>query len=528
MYIKKKGALLLILCLFVSMALPFDADAGKRSRRFLSDAASIEKGVPMQVEASIMLIDPPVATVNISGITVRGLDWGPYAERQQPKAWLVDPDDASLHEMVVARNYRDCNLAIAVRGECSDDQIYLRLEIPDAQKSILSPKMYGLYIATERMISAMGQFTIVGNPLPLQSTEPTIALSPVKGPIGTYVLLFGAGFTPKEGLNVRFDRVKIPVGGYLTPNDDGTFENVAFTIPSTLQRDNRIETVMPGAHTIDVVNSNLTHPRSASARFVVQEKVEYGEGEKKDQKELDQIEKDRKKQEQIDKEQKKLEEEQKKLEIEKVKKEKEKAELEKKLAESRKRQQEEDEAKKKTLLKREQDQLLKKLKENEWKQKEQEKKLDTIDKKQERLEKQEDLLKTWFCDSELPITFQPGCALLKKTPAKNLYEGKPCSADMPITFQPGCIGQIPALQKNLFAGKACSSDIPLVWQEGCIQQPRQEIKGEYEGKSCDPSKAITFQPGCIPVAPRVPEVQSFVGKKCNPLIPHYSQVGCIE
>ncbi|MEK7648686.1 MAG: hypothetical protein AAB400_02075 [Patescibacteria group bacterium] len=465
-------------------------------------------------EASIMLIDPPVATANVISIAVRGLDWGPYSERQNPKAWFVDPDDTTMYELTIARNYRDCTLTLAMRGECSDDQLFLRLEIPQDVRLKLTPKMYGLYVATEKMINAMGQFTLVANPLQKNISEPTLALSPVKGPTGTYVMLFGAGFTAKEGLNVRFDRVKVSVGGYLAPEDDGTFENIGITIPSMIERDNAKITIMPGTHTIDVVNNNPTNPRSAAAQFMVQEKIEYGTGEKKDQKELNQIEKDRKKQEQIDKEQKKLEDDQKKLEDEKAKKEKERTELQKQLAERK--------------LKREQEELQKKLKENERKQKEQEKKLNDIAKKQDGLEKREDSLKTWFCDPELPLTFQSGCTPLKKIPVKSPYEGRPCSADMPITFQPGCIGQISALQKNLFTGRACSSDIPLVWQDGCVQPPRQEMRGEYEGKSCDPSRAITFQPGCIPPPPKQPLVESFAGKKCNPYIPHYSQIGCIE
>ncbi len=450
-------------------------------------------------EASIMIIDPPVATVAILSIAVRGLDWGPYSERRDPQVWLIDPSSDVLYQLTVAKNYRDCSLALAVKNECSDDQLFLRLEIPDDVKKALEPKMYGLYIVTENNISALGQFTIVKNPLSKTITEPTLVIEPVKGPIGTYVMLFGAGF-PKEGLNVRFDRVKISVGGYLTPNDDGTFENVGVTIPATLTRDNKTIAITPGEHTIDVANDNPTNPRSASARFVVQDTIESGVSDKKlSKKEQDQIDKDRKNQEQIDKEQKKLEEEQKRLEKEKEQLEKEKAELAKHLEEQKKKEQQEQDRKKKAKLKREQRILERKLNEKERLKKEQEKKLSTIDKKQDLLDKKEDSLKTQFCDSELPLTFQPGCIPLKKEPVRSPYEGRPCSADMPITFQPGCVGQIPQVQRSLFAGKACSSDIPLVWQEGCIQQ-----------------------------SPRVPEVQSFVGKKCNPLIPHYSQVGCIE
>ncbi len=456
-------------------------------------------GAHAEKEASIMIIDPPVATTAIPSIAVRGLDWGPYSERRNPQAWLIDPSSDALYQLTVAKNYRDCSLALVMKNECSDDQLFLRLEIPDDVKEVLEPKIYGLYIVTEHKISALGQFTIVKNPLSKTITEPTLAIEPVKGPIGTYVMLFGAGF-PKEGLNVRFDRVKISVGGYLAPNNDGTFENVGMTIPATLTRDNKTIAVTPGEHTIDVANDNPTNPRSASARFVVQDTIESGVSDKKlSKKEQDQIDKDRKNKEQIDKQQQKLEEEQKKLEKEKVQLEKEKAELIQQLEEHKKKEQQEQDRKKKAKLKRDERRLQKKLDEKEKLKNEQEKKLSTIDKKQDSLDKKEDALKTQFCDPELPLTFQPGCIPLKKEPVRSSYEGRPCSADIPITFQPGCVGQILVLQKNLFIGKACSSDIPLVWQEGCIQQSQ-----------------------------KAPEIQSFIGKKCNQLIPHYFQIGCIE
>ncbi len=463
--------------------------------------------------ASIMLIDPPVATMNVISIAVRGLDWGPYKERQNPQAWLVDPVSDALYPLTVSRNYNDCSLALVVRDECSNDQIFLRLEIPEDTKSKLTAKTYGLYIVTENLISALGQFTIIDNPLSKDIIAPTLAIAPMKGPVKTYAMLFGAGFS-KEGLNVRFDGVKISVGGYFSPQNDGTFENVGITVPSTLVKDNKIIPVLPGEHTISISNDNPAHPVSATATFVVQEKVEY-ETKKQNKKEFEQIEKDRKLQEQIDKEQEKLKKDQKKIEEEKITNEKEKTDLQKKIDEQKK-------------LKRDQKLLQKKLDKQEKIRKEQDKKLSDIDKKQELLNKKEEKIKTKFCDAELPLTFQPDCIQLKKEITKSPYEGRPCSADTAITFQPGCIGQQPETQRKLFASKSCSNDIPLVWQEGCIQQPRQEVKGEYEGKICDISKAITFQPGCISPVRKESELQSSKGQKCDSLIPDYSQVGCIK
>lgn len=485
--------------------------------------AAVEKAEP-----SLMMIDPPVATAQVISIAAKGLDWGPHRDRRNPEAWLVDPDDSTLHPLTIARNYNDCGLELAMKGTCTDDQLFLRLEIPADVKGKLAAKMYGLYVKMENGMSALGQFTIVDNPLPEVVAQPTLAVEPIKGPVGTYVMLFGAGF-PEEGLNVRFDGVKISAGGYFTPDEKGSFENVAITIPSTITRDGKTIAVTPGEHTIDVSNDNPTNPRSAAVKFVVQEKVESGAGKKLSKKEQDQIDADRKKQEQIDKEQQRLEQEQKKLQQEKERIEKEKADLAKKLEEEKKKEQQEKDRTKKTKFKRGWQLLQKLLNDREKIRRDREKRLADIGKKQGTLDKQEDSLKTRFCEPDMPITFQPGCVPLKKEAPKSQYEGRPCSADLPITFQPGCIGQIPSIQRSLFIGKMCSQDIPLVWQEGCIQPPRSEVKSEYDGKPCDPSKAITFQPGCISPKPKEIEMSKpITGQKCNPLIPHYSQVGCIE
>ncbi|MBI4239421.1 hypothetical protein HY620_00335 [Candidatus Uhrbacteria bacterium] len=484
-----------------------------------------------QYKASIYLVDPPMATVNIPSIAVRGSDWGPYEKRRNVRAWFVDQENKSLHELKVDRNYRECAVGLyqGIAGGChttmEKDDLFLRLEIPDGVKHQLTSKNYLLYIRTENRIEAAAQFRILAKPSFESLEKPAIIAVPDHGPTGTTVALFGEGFARGEGLNLRFDSVRLPLGVYFSPERDGTFENILFSIPQTLQKKEGAKEIVvaidPGTHIITVSNDNPRTPLKAQTIFIVEKNSEQKKDDP-DQKKKEQAEKER-----LEKEQAALKKEQEKIKKEEERLEKERKELEKKL---KKKLEEEKNKKNETEKKRVEDER-KNIEEQLKRKKElEEKKEDRIE---QIIDRREEIAKR-FCDESLPITFQPGCIQKKSPPKKNLYDGQLCSADKPITFQPGCIAQRPLEQVKPFLGRPCSSDLPLIWQEGCVPEIKNPVNSEFEGKPCRADMAITFQPGCVSkprtniIEPSAQNQGSSSGKPCNPLIPTFSQPGCKE
>lgn len=504
-------------------------------------------------KASIFLIDPPAATVDITSIVVRGKGWGPYNNRRNLQAWLVDPEGEVMHELKVDRNYRDCGFIkgdTSITGKCllESDELFLRLEIPKDIQPKLKPQQYLVYVRTEKKVDAGGVFTILETPLLDKTKGEVITSIPRSGPTGTYTVLFGAGFPKKQSLDVRFDGVRLSLGGVLWPEDDGSFQNIGFFIPTTITRDKKIISITPGSHTIEVSNGNALARTSFIVDGSAEDKKKMDEEKlKKEREEKERVEKERKEKEQLQKEEEKLKKEQERVKKEEERLEKERKELEKKLNQKREEEKKKKEDDEKVRLEKERKELEKKL----------EKKKEDEKKKEERLEdiaERRDEIKDRFCDPNVPITFQPGCLSKKPLPQKSEFVGKACRADLAITLQTGCIAQDKEEQKQVFEGKPCSRDIPSIWQEGCIPHPKLDENNIFTGKSCRADLAIVFQPGCIPqprsegmsdygsiacranistvfqpgcIDPKIKTGYSPAGKQyCDPRIPSYTQPGC--
>ena len=429
-------------------------------------------------------------------------------------------------------------------------------------KFFLQPKTYVLYVRTENNIQGGAPFTLLAKPSFETKKGAQLTVTPNEGPYGTYAVLFGSGFPRGEGLSVRFDGVKISVGGYLAPNPDGTFDNVGITIPKILTKPGEFKsiTVAPGKHTIEVSNDNPANPIKASATFTITDKALTDADKKKQEAE------EKKKRDEALKKEEQLKKEKGQADKEQARTEKERIDLEKKLKEKQEQEERQKDARKKEQLRKQEEGLAKKLADKKKQEEQKEKKIEDIKKKQE------DLADT-FCNSDLPLTFQPGCIQKTKPPVKNKYEGLPCDADIAITLQPGCVSQKPIEQQiTLFAGKPCSTILPITFQPGCVSAPKIEISKPFAGKTCDTLLPRVWQEGCIDpsiktgIAPSgkkycditipsysqpgcepqpttetsaqanaqpatsTPAVsaQSSTPKKCDPAIPHYSQPGCVE
>lgn len=512
--------------------------------------------------AAIFLVDPPASTVDVISIAVRGDGWGRYDNRKYVQAWFVDPDTEKFYELKVDRNYRDCSFVKGEKltGRCilETDELFLRLEIPEAVKPNLVPKKYLLLVKTEKNVEAGAVFTILANPTLDTTDGAKIAVAPNHGPVGTSILLFGAGFPKKNIIDVRFDGVYTRLGGALWPNDDGTLENIPLTIPRVMSRNGKDVTITPGIHTIELSAGKV----SAKTSFVVEgspeDKKKEEEKKKKEEEERKRLEKE---QEQLKKEQEKIKKAEERLEQERKKLE---DALKKKKEQEKKEKDEEDKAR----LEKERKKLEEELKKKKEQEKKKEEQIENIKDRREEIDDR-------FCDETLPVTFQPGCVPQKKVDQKSqpkLYvldsQGKLCRPDLALTFQPGCIGQKLEEQKQLFAGKPCASDVVITFQPGCIipakssepstqyyvpdssgkmcrediaitfqpgcisrqgtERPQAQLYvPDSQGKACRADIAITFQPGCISQTP-TPVLKPFLGKTCNPNLPRIWQEGCID
>lgn len=530
-------------------------------------------------EASIYIVDPPMASANISSIAIRGSGWGIYNDRLSPRAWFVDPQSPELREefeLTLYRNYRDCSFIkndATIIGSCllEKDELFARFTVPTEVQERLEPKKYGIYVRTENGIDALGVFTVLAKPTLDTAKDPAIAIIPDHGPVKTYTVLFGAGFPQKPSIDLRFDGIWSSLGGTLWADENGTFENIGFSIPSFITKEGKSIAITPGKHTVRLSNGT----NSAEVTFVVDGIDEKQKKEEELKKKKEQEEKER-----LEKEEKKLKEEQ-----EKIKKEEERLEKErKKLEQDLKRKKEEEQKKKNNENRTRLEKERKKLEKNLKKKKEQEEKLEhrigDIDKRKEQI-------KDKFCDTDVPITFQPGCVQRGLTSPKSEFEGEPCRADnaitfqsgcraqdqveqkmlfegmkcstnLPITFQPGCTSRTPDEPVKLFVGKLCDQNLPRVWQEGCIdpsvktgiapsgkpycnpniptysqsscepQEPQVHVeKKSYTGKPCDQNLPRFWQEGCIDTE-AVEEPKSYSGKPCNPNLPLFWQTGCID
>ncbi len=479
-------------------------------------ANASDRSADVHRSGAIYVVDPEAASVTIPSISVRGREWGTYEERGAMRAWLIDLDSQEMFELIVARNYRDCSFVSGSKSEggciLEPDEIFLRLEIPENLKLFLPPKKYGLYVLAQNNIDAMARFTVLSQPLFQNKGEPSIALFPDGGPIGTYTVLFGAVFARGEGLSVRFDGVKISVGGYLAPDSQGTFDNAGFNIPGLLKKDESKILVQPGEHTIEVSNDNPQNMVRASAVFTVTQG-------RRDQKTIDeQRKKEQEERERLKKEDERLKKEKEQAEKEQARIEKERKELQRKLKEKQEEERKQQDEERKQIEK-ERKGIAKKLKRKREEEKKKEQLIDTIEKQRDDIEKR-------FCDPLLPITFQPECISKKPIFTKSEYEGQPCRADLSITFQPGCVAQIPAEQKKLFEGKICNSDIPRVWQEGCVDVNLKTGVG-IEGKPyCNPLVPTYSQTECEKQPENSPE-KPFAAKQCDPNLPRVWQEGCV-
>jgi len=488
----------------------------------IAHSATLPAGqVAPERQAQIFLVDPSAATADVISIAVRGSDWGPYDDRGTTHAWLVDQETNQMYELKIDRNYRDCMFSVNngnLTGGCSSsmqkNELFLRLVIPDELKLSLQPKTYVIYVRTDNNIYGGAPFTLLGKPTFNSDTGARIAVAPQEGPYGTYAVLFGAGFPKGQGLNVRFDGVRVSVGGYLAPNPDGTFDNVGFYIPVTLKGlDGKTINVTVGKHTIEVSNDNPQNMAKASTIFTIIDKAQTDADKKKQQ-----LEEQKKKDEALKKEQQ-LKADKEKADKEQALLEQQRKDLEKQVQQKQDEQKKQQDTVKKEQLLKEQQDLAKKLADKKKQEQQKEQKVEDIKKKQS------DLADT-FCDASLPITFQPGCIQKVKTNTKSKYDGLPCDADIAITFQPGCIAQKPIEQISLFKGKPCSSNLPITFQPGCISSfPTVPVK-QYSGKPCDPNLPRVWQEGCVDASIKTGLAPS--GKQyCDPTTPSYSQPGCV-
>ncbi len=530
----------------ILLSLPRSTPAGTHTFTVSEDGGSAETRIEIpklpeneevaKLKPVIILVNPPLGTVDVLAIRVKGKDWGNYKKRRYVQAWLVNPDNTEqAYELTVFRNYAPCSFTIGggkIVGGCGTselDELSLHLEIPESLKKDLAPHKYLLHVKTENGLEAAAMFQIITTPDLSKVEKPTIVVSPInRGPVGHVFVLSGGGFGSMEVLTYRFDGVKLPIGGVLQTDTKGQFDNVAFVIPSNLKIDEKFKEVLPGTHTIDISGGNGKNIHSASTPFIVErDGTEEKKDDKDKKKEDDKIEKERKEKEQIEKDKQKLDTEREKAEKEKERLDKEQKEIEKKLKEKAEKEGLEKDKDVKEKLQKEQDELSKKLKEKEKEEKKVDDKLQKIDKKEEILDKKEEKIKTNFCDPVLPITFQPGCVQLKKADEKSPYAGKLCQPDQSITFQPGCVSGQPLEQEKLFKGKTCSSDIPLVWQEGCVPIVRAVEQSPYSGKQCSADLPIVFQPGCVPVQ-RSEQVSQYAGQQCREDMAITFQPGCVS
>ncbi|MBI4268395.1 hypothetical protein HY627_01000 [Candidatus Uhrbacteria bacterium] len=427
-----------------------EGDAGLRAE--LVVAIPPPEQIKVQKERpKISLVEPPMATVDVSSIRVLGEHWGPYALRTTARAWLLPPEHPENGvEVSVTRNY-------------NDDELSLSIELsPEARA--LPPRDYILYVITNAGHEATAPFFLIPKPDLSGVAKPTIVLNPKSGPIGSYVVMTAAGFSPRTGGVVRFDGVQFP--NLVVTDERGAFDNAGFAIPRTIEKDGKIIVLGRGIHTVEVDAGN---GQRAKASFEITE----GEHTPETKKEKDAVLKDEKKKSE---DLKKDEREQKKLYDEVKKKADEITALKKKLS------------KKKSIA----DFL---------------KKLDALKKKKSALDSkiQIELYSGKPCSADLAITFQRGCIPPRPLaePARP-YAGKPCDTSLPRVWQEGCVAPPTASPPVSYYAK------------------------DSEGKPCRPELAITFQPGCIPPPPATGDpLPSAAGKKCDPSVPSYSQKGCV-
>ncbi|MDO8489825.1 MAG: hypothetical protein Q7S47_00240 [bacterium] len=439
------------------------------------------------LKPSIVVVDPPAGTANVWRIVLRGENWGPYNTRVNPEVFLVNAAQTDLvYPMKVDRNYRDCTVKTIndSLGQKCVEELFMAIQFTDTAKAA-PPGDYLLYVQDESGQGAVAPFMLIALPDLSKSTQPTLAISPSHGPIGSYVVVSAGGFAKRSSLLIRLDGVKI--GGSPMTDENGFFTDVGIVIPQTITVNGKSVAITPGAHTIEVVNTSVA-AQSARVAFTV-------DGSVKVISEPDPVELYAHKKQQDDA-QKQLTVDitkEKQLEKQKDALQKETTTLVKKQKKSRLTRKE---GARLDVLKKEQSKKQKELFEVK-------KNIEDVRTKKELIDQvvRVDVYLGKPCVSDLPITFQPGCVPpAPPTTIEQSYAGKPCRADMAITFQPGCMpGEVFAPVK-VYEGKPCNSALPRVWQEGCIEQPRQ-----------------------VSTPPTAPQAQ-----KCDPLVPEYSQKGCVK